>query len=350
MTSQGLFITSGLLSLGLQWLRNGRQRVVPQAVPTDQRQEQAVVDEVGRHASIGSTSKDIRINKNSSRDIPKELNGPHRDNASAAGEAAVSAPTLVNEKMRNSVKPYDRHAIVVYNHSQWAKHIEADESSFMGKLSTSISSKSRAAGVRLKLTGCHVPAAGTTAPSSSYGDYGLTSPTGIDDDSIRHVIIYPDAVIIEVSVLRIEEFVDILCTKTPILPVSSKGTTNSPTSVLTASPTPWNRLLLICTHTSRDKRCGRIGPQIMEAIESHADQRADGADGKATTTTTTTAVFGSSHIGGHEFAGTLISYPDANWYGQISKANTKPLMEAINGGGVYESHCRGNGGCNALSW
>jgi len=38
-------------------------------------------------------------------------------------------------------------------------------------------------------------------------------------------------------------------------------------------PLPWKHLLLVCTHASRDKRCGRAGPPLIEALEEEAKKK-----------------------------------------------------------------------------
>ena len=56
------------------------------------------------------------------------------------------------------------------------------------------------------------------------------------------------------------------------------------------------------------------------------------------------AVKGSSHIGGHEFAGTAIVYPHGDWYGRLaSKTSTEELLDHITSGNVYKKCWRGNG-------
>ncbi|CAM9354133.1 unnamed protein product [Discosporangium mesarthrocarpum] len=100
-------------------------------------------------------------------------------------------------------------------------------------------------------------------------------------------------------------------------------------------PTPFAQLVLVCTHGSRDKRCGRVGPQVLEAMAQELTKR-----GK---TEKEVALRGSSHIGGHRFAGVLIVYPQGDWYGQLSKRNAAELVDrCILGDGVMKKNWRGN--------
>lgn len=86
-------------------------------------------------------------------------------------------------------------------------------------------------------------------------------------------------------------------------------------------PVPWEVLMLVCNHAARDKRCGRAGPQVLEALEAAKEEL--GVSSRQVT------ALASSHIGGHKYAGTLITYPSGNWYGHISKSNTKALLESV---------------------
>ena len=77
---------------------------------------------------------------------------------------------------------------------------------------------------------------------------------------------------------------------------------------------------MVCTHGQRDKRCGRIGPLVIKKLrELLAAKNVPETD---------VAVRATSHIGGHKYAGTLIVYPEGNWYGQMSERNAEDLVDA----------------------
>lgn len=65
--------------------------------------------------------------------------------------------------------------------------------------------------------------------------------------------------------------------------------------------------VFVCTHGSRDDRCGRCGPPIVSALR-RACQDADLDD---------VTVRATSHVGGHKFAGNVLIYPDGVWYGYV---------------------------------
>ena len=100
---------------------------------------------------------------------------------------------------------------------------------------------------------------------------------------------------------------------------------------------PWTKLLLVCTHMSRDKRCGRAGPQVLDAFRDHLRQKKVAANA--------VCVAGSSHIGGHAFAGTLIVYPKGDCYGYITKRNASELLDHVLADETFTKYLRGS-----LSW
>ncbi|KAF4730303.1 hypothetical protein FOZ63_021722 [Perkinsus olseni] len=100
-----------------------------------------------------------------------------------------------------------------------------------------------------------------------------------------------------------------------------------------------SRHIFVCAHNSRDKRCGRCGPELASCIESLGDAR--------------THVRKCSHIGGHKFAGNLIIYDmqvadTGDWYGYVTPENLKKILAHSERkcftSGVYQSHWRGRTG------
>ena len=101
------------------------------------------------------------------------------------------------------------------------------------------------------------------------------------------------------------------------------------------APLPWKRLILVCTHAARDKRCGKIGPQVIEALEADVLSRG--------LTQFDVYLRGSSHIGGHEYAGLAIVYPECDWYGYLSKRNMKEFLDSLLASKRLEKCFRGRG-------
>lgn len=102
---------------------------------------------------------------------------------------------------------------------------------------------------------------------------------------------------------------------------------------------PWKTLVLVCVHASRDNRCGRAGPQVIDEFNDELSRRSISKN--------TLTVAGSSHIGGHKYAGVLIVYPSGDWYGLISKRNVSDLLDHILADTKYLKGWRGN---ESLNW
>lgn len=83
--------------------------------------------------------------------------------------------------------------------------------------------------------------------------------------------------------------------------------------------------VFVCSHTARDARCGHCGPELAEAFE-----RA-GAKSKGT------KVLKCSHVGGHVYAGNVISYAgksqprgdDGHWYGYVTPDAAAKILSGV---------------------
>ena len=133
-------------------------------------------------------------------------------------------------------------------------------------------------------------------------------------------------------------------------------------------------VILVCTHNSRDQRCGVMGQQLVQDFvrytrasnyedqlakdqRSHSGHDEDTKPGGARTPIKT-IVAGVSHVGGHKWAGNVIIYlpPDWRtktgeisplarkgvWYGRVEPNHVQGIVEeTIRGGKVIEDLCRG---------
>ena len=76
--------------------------------------------------------------------------------------------------------------------------------------------------------------------------------------------------------------------------------------------------LVICCHAKRDARCGYLGPKLAKKLEELGAEH----------------VFLSSHVGGHQYAGNVISYgskqPSAGtWFGGLSDESAAEFYAAL---------------------
>lgn len=82
-------------------------------------------------------------------------------------------------------------------------------------------------------------------------------------------------------------------------------------AIVSTAPVDEN-LFLVCTNGKRDACCSRHGLPLYHAMREAAGD----------------AVWQTSHIGGHRFAGTLVSLPNGNYYGRVSPTQAAALIEA----------------------
>lgn len=82
--------------------------------------------------------------------------------------------------------------------------------------------------------------------------------------------------------------------------------------------------LFVCTHMSRDSRCGVLGGQLARKLASLVDAHGLGR----------VKVFQASHVGGHKFAGNVLCHGavspcDGDWYGGITQENASSFLNAL---------------------
>lgn len=74
---------------------------------------------------------------------------------------------------------------------------------------------------------------------------------------------------------------------------------------------------LVCTHATRDKRCGRSGPQVLTALQGLIKEK--GVEDKV-------KADGCSHVGGHKYAGVVVVFPAGDYYGYVGSRNAEEVM------------------------
>lgn len=103
--------------------------------------------------------------------------------------------------------------------------------------------------------------------------------------------------------------------------------------------------VLVCAHKLRDKRCGEVGPRVVEALRKEVDKR--GLQQKV-------FVYPVSHTGGHKFAGNVLIYPGGHWYGRVTPCHAGPILDThVLGGKVIKGLWRGRisgGDSGSLGW
>ncbi|CAM9191113.1 unnamed protein product [Choristocarpus tenellus] len=259
--------------------------------------------------------------------------------------------------LEGTMKPYERHVIICSGTTEWLPQIESEDSS----LASALHGLCRTAGLitlKQKKTkkakdtreaGTDDTIIGTTASKNqSEGDGAMevksaTTAVSHPGDRVRitacdepsrgppgttDVIVYPEGLIYTLGGTSpmsntLEEFVKVQLVE---------GKVNK---AMEPRPVPFSKMVLVCVHGSRDKRCGRAGPQVLEAMSLELQRRSVTGD--------EVTLRGCSHIGGHRFAAVCIVYPEGDWYGQVTKKNAVELIgRCVTGGKVLKANWRGN--------
>ena len=87
-------------------------------------------------------------------------------------------------------------------------------------------------------------------------------------------------------------------------------------------------------------RCGYCGPILAKLFTQQVAAR--GLAGAVTVRRT-------SHVGGHEYAGNVIVYPEGDWYGYVTPADVDRILEQhVLGGEIVDDRWRGRMGLKGV--
>ncbi len=185
-----------------------------------------------------------------------------------------------------TVTPYDQHVVVCMGHQNWEVKVETGDA-FVAALTRALKTAEDVGFV--KITACD-------APPANAGMYD--------------VLLYPANVkITGLTTADIPTLLDVL-----------RGEIDAPLEVETRRKPVW----LVCTHRSRDNRCGELGEQVFSALDEAL---------RAKNLRENVELWHSSHVGQHKFAGNLICYPGGDWYGRVTPADAPALVDAELGAG-----------------
>eukprot|EP00013_Stygamoeba_regulata_P015045 CAMPEP_0177681822 /NCGR_PEP_ID=MMETSP0447-20121125/30928_1 /TAXON_ID=0 /ORGANISM="Stygamoeba regulata, Strain BSH-02190019" /LENGTH=312 /DNA_ID=CAMNT_0019191279 /DNA_START=161 /DNA_END=1096 /DNA_ORIENTATION=- len=195
-----------------------------------------------------------------------------------------------NETLLGTVKTYHRHLLVCDGNDSWTvPKITADPSAFAAKLCATIKRYK----TELKADNKSILAA-------------CSEPSLRAKDGATDVIVYPEALRYSLTEAQLDDFV--------------KGQVVEGRVVQDLKPAPlqFKRMVLVCTHGARDKRCGRIGPQVKSKLQELLAAKG--------LTEQDVVVRGSSHLGGHKYAGVMVVYPEGDWYGYVTSRDADKLI------------------------
>lgn len=97
-------------------------------------------------------------------------------------------------------------------------------------------------------------------------------------------------------------------------------------------------LYLVCTNGRRDRCCARLGLGLYLALDRQVGD----------------TVWQTTHLGGHRFAPTLVTFPDGVCYGRLTGADIPAMVQAQEAGQLYPNRLRGrcayDGVVQAAEW
>ena len=225
-------------------------------------------------------------------------------------ESPKSPTTRKNGKSGlGNVKPVGKHLIVcgLGKPESWPANIEKDEDSFVGRLVKMIKDFQVPTTPTIKVTGCDLP---NTM------------------DGFHDVIVYPEKKIYRVREENMLSFCALVTDPASLTPRGTKW----PKSIFHDYVPTFEKLVLVCCHASRDKRCGATGPAVLLSTRMHFSNEKY----------SNIVVAASSHIGGHEYAPTLVTYPEGDYFGRVTDSSIEKILS-----GCTDECYRGNG---LLEW
>ncbi|KAL5572790.1 hypothetical protein UlMin_022387 [Ulmus minor] len=223
-------------------------------------------------------------------------------------------PEMYQTNLAGTASLYDRHVFLCYkNPESWAPKVEASDDDPLPKLlASAIKARKDDITVKTLLTICE----GRDGTEFSDGD----------------VLIFPDMIKYRgLKDSEVDSFVeDVL--------VNGKPWASGVQEVFAGT------FVFVCSHASRDKRCGVCGPVLIDKFKDECELRA-----------LTVFVLACSHIGGHKYAGNLIIYspgPDekvmGHWYGYVTPEDIPEFLDQhIAKGEIIERLWRGQMGVSA---
>ncbi len=85
-------------------------------------------------------------------------------------------------------------------------------------------------------------------------------------------------------------------------------------------------LVVVCTHGKRDRCCAKYGRPVYDALRRE---------------TASEWVWQSTHVGGDRFAGNVVVFPQALYYGRVEPDDSAGLLDAHNAGQIDFERYRG---------
>ncbi|CAG8501463.1 1602_t:CDS:2 [Paraglomus occultum] len=258
--------------------------------------------------------------------------------------------------LEGTVKPYIKHVAISTGKEDWSKHIEDAEglASTISKLTKGELNKSKSKKTSPDSTNNNQSDQQARSPDSKRKPRIIITNCSRKSNSdifstTQDVMLFPEYVLIRnLSVKQANRFFQsYLSVNTQPAEVDENAE-----SIISSEKITNKAIIFICSHGRRDKRCGITAPLLRNEFEKvlkekklDVQSRSDGV-----------AVYMSSHVGGHKFAGNIIIYRDGQgiWYGRVSPCHCKAIIEktVIEGKVIkdlYRGSINGSSGTDTVS-
>ncbi|KAM1276336.1 hypothetical protein ACFX13_029572 [Malus domestica] len=234
-------------------------------------------------------------------------------------EFGFSRPEFRTSQLAGTVEFYQRHVFLCYKNPQvWPPRIEAAEFDRLPRLLYSAVMARRG---DMKKENLHNSKMGTVKGGGIWLNLTLIDETRLTiceghdgtETSNGDVLIFPDMIRYRrLTHFDVDTFVEEVLVKDgewlPGTPETLKGS-----------------YVFVCSHGSRDRRCGVCGPPLINRFREEVELH--GLQGKV-------SVSPCSHIGGHKYAGNVIMFGSncnrkvsGHWYGYVAPEDVPVLLE-----------------------
>ncbi|GAA5836606.1 hypothetical protein JCM11251_002675 [Rhodosporidiobolus azoricus] len=117
-------------------------------------------------------------------------------------------------------------------------------------------------------------------------------------------------------------------------PAPASSLSPSSPSLASSAPSPSRTHIFICTHGTRDCRCGDLGEPLYQALLSEIKRRKLGGElkGHVRHENSGVRIARIGHIGGHKFAGNALVYTEGkscDWYGLLRASDAATLLDNV---------------------
>lgn len=224
---------------------------------------------------------------------------------------------------------YYQHVLVSTGKTDWSSKVESDVSDNGGGLAERLKSLMASKGAGLR-----DPFAPILITNSSFSPENKSQKYFSSAYILPLGLYFPSLPLTDTAALS--AFI-----KAYLLPSTSSS---SPRTAPPAIPPPRKvdeSIILICSHKSRDSRCGAYYPPLRQQFDKVLNER-----GLLGVGTGKVMVAATSHLSGHKWAGNVVIYRPwkgwGAWYGRVGVDEVEGLVEeTVMAGRVVRDICRG---------